>query len=90
MTEEQEKQYSHRNLANPARNAEAITPDDAIDLSQPTRALYVGGAGDVDVILVDDSTAVTFKAVPAGTLLPVQAIRVKATLTTAVDIVGIY
>lgn len=44
--------------------------------------LYVGGVGDVTVITLGGET-VTFKAVPTGTVLPIQVIQLKATLTTA-------
>ena len=90
MSEDDEKQFSYRNLSNPARKAFEITPNDSADLAEKTRALYVGGAGDVVVILADDTVAVTFKAVPEGAVLPIQAKRVYATSTTATDIVGLY
>jgi len=33
---------------------------------------------------------VTFKAVPAGTLLPIRVARIKATLTTATNLVALW
>ena len=36
-----------RSLTSPPENAHAIFPDDAADLPHVTRALYVGGGGDV-------------------------------------------
>ena len=51
--------------------------------------LYVGGAGDVNVITAGGDD-VTLKAVPAGSFLPVQVLRVKNTLTTATDIVSMW
>lgn len=72
-----------------ATKAWAITPNDGADLDLITRALYVGGAGDVSVILRDDSGAVTLVAVPAGSLLPIRVKRVRATGTTATSIVGL-
>jgi len=77
-------------LTSPARNGFAITPNDSVDLSITCRALFVGGAGDVSVILKGDSSSIVFKNVSAGTVLPVSAKRVEATLTTATDIVGLY
>jgi hypothetical protein len=51
----------------------------------------VGGAGNVAVSFQNTPRAsVAFVAVPAGTLLPVQAVRVYATGTTATSIVALY
>lgn len=70
------------------RRGIAITPNDGADLAAETRALYVGSAGDVALILVSGD-AITFASVPAGTLLPVRAMRVKATGTTAGLLLGL-
>ena len=72
----------------PAKHAFSIIPSDSSDLTQETRALYVGGAGDLAVVMASGQT-VTF-AVPAGSLLPVRVDRVKATGTTATDLLGLY
>lgn len=72
----------------PIRRGAAITPSDGVDLAAETRALYVGSAGDIALVLVSGD-AITFAAVPAGTLLPVRAMRVKATGTTAGLLLGL-
>ena len=81
------------NFLAPAYNGEAVAPDDANDLTLVTRAIYVGGAGDVKVDLPgrqgEPATTVTFKAVPVGTLLPIAASRVYATGTTATNLVAL-
>ena len=74
----------------PAGSAAAVVPSDTTDLDVPSRALWVGGAGNVEVILANDSAAVVLSAVPAGTLLPIRAKRVKAGSTTATLIVALY
>ena len=51
--------------------------------------LFAGGAGDINLITVDDDT-VLFKGIVAGQFLPVQVKRVKATSTTATDIVALW
>ena len=78
-----------RSLTSPAEHALAIQPDDAGDLPQVTRALYVGGSGDVAVTMRGGET-VSFAAVSAGTLLPVRVSRVLASGTTATGILGLW
>jgi hypothetical protein len=63
----------------------AITPNDGTDLDEYSRAVYVGGAGDLTVMTVDN-TVVTFFAVPAGAMLPIRVRRVRSTSTTATNI----
>lgn len=84
-------------VSNPARRAFAITPGSSV-LANITKALYVGGAGNVRVLLHGDTTPVTFVGVPAGTTLPIRAKIVYATdtsvspqvSTTATSILGLY
>ncbi len=67
----------------PATHAEAVTPNTDNDLPNNlvTRGLWVGGAGDLVVILAEDTAAVTFTGVGAGQLLPIRVKRVLATST---------
>lgn len=67
----------------------AVTPSDSADLANVTRAIYVGGAGAIAVVSPTGQT-VTFSAVPVGTLLPIRAARVKATGTTATNLVALW
>jgi len=76
-------------LANSYGRAFAITPSDTVPLTNVCRAIYVGGAGDVTVRLVNDTANVTFKAPPVGTILPVSPKLVLATLTTATLLIGL-
>ena len=73
----------------PATGAVSITPDDDTLLASITRAVWVGGAGDMAVLMADDS-AVTFVGVQAGSLLPIRVKRVNNTDTTATGILGLY
>lgn len=75
-------------VTNPARSATTITPSDSTDLFTIPKALYVGGAGNLVVKLLDDATTVTF-AVQAGAILPVRPVRVYSTGTTATGIIGL-
>ena len=73
----------------PARGGFAVTPSDSTDLPHETRAIYVGVSGDLSLLMVDGS-AITLGGVIAGSLVPVRAMRVKATDTTADQLVGLY
>ncbi len=74
----------------PASKLVAITKSDATDLTDnKIKALWVGGAGDVAVIAINDSAAVTLVGVQAGTILPVMVKKVMSTNTTATNIVGL-
>lgn len=66
-------------LGDPAKKAQAVVV--ATPFANLCRGIYVGGAGDVTVMLADGST-VTFSAVPAGTILPIRAAQVTAATAT--------
>ncbi len=82
-------EYSAESVSSPARNCIAVVPSDAIELTVVTKALYVGTGGNVVVRPVDAATDITFANVPTGTVLPVRARAVRATGTTASQIVGL-
>jgi hypothetical protein len=71
----------------PAETVAAVAPSDTGSVR--ARALYVGGGGDVTVDTANSSN-VTFKSVPTGTVLAVRATRVYATNTTATNIVAMF
>jgi len=70
-------------------NAAVISPSDTVNLPTVCKAIYVGVTGDVKVDLTQTGTAIVFKAVPVG-ILPVQAMRVYSTGTTATNLVALY
>jgi hypothetical protein len=72
-----------------AFNFAAVTPSDSVDLAYITRAIYVGGAGDVSVLNASGATVV-FTAVPAGTVLPISTARIRASGTGATAIVALF
>lgn len=81
----------------PALKFAAVTPSDTDNLalgsnSMYARALYIGGAGNVEVVSAadDGSTPTVFVGVPAGTILPIQVRAVLAANTTATSIVALY
>jgi hypothetical protein len=73
-----------------ARNALAVTTHDTTALAPIARALYVGTTGSVVLRAVGSSADVTFVGVPAGAIIPVYAQYVRATGTTASNIVALY
>lgn len=74
-----------------------VTPNDSVDLvpavgpARPTRSILVGGQGNVNCVFADGSTGIV--AVPAtacGFLIALAVTRIKATSTTATQIVAFY
>lgn len=74
-------------FSDPVTDGFAITPHDSTNFDRPTRGIYVGTTG--NIVVVFNSGTVTFSNVPAGVILPVRAIRVNSTNTTASDLVGL-
>jgi hypothetical protein len=66
----------------PYTRAPLVTPNDDVDLEYVTRALFVGGSGNL-VVVMKDGNEQTFNNVQAGTELRIRVSRVKATGTTA-------
>ena len=74
----------------PAKDYIAITPSDTVNFVEgECRGIYVGGAGNV-VAISTQTNSVTFVGVLGGTVLPVKAIRVNSTSTTATSLVALY
>ena len=71
-----------------AESAVVVTPSDTVDLTNASRGIYVGGTGTLTAIMLDGTTCL-FSGIPAGTILPIRATRVKATGTTATLIVAL-
>ncbi|HEY1696166.1 MAG TPA: hypothetical protein VGG39_28560 [Polyangiaceae bacterium] len=68
----------------------AVTPSDTLQLGFAANALWVGVTGDIVVVGRDPAdAAATLKAVPQGLLLlPQPILQVKATGTTATNLVA--
>lgn len=73
----------------PAIVAEEVTPSDSADLSIEARGLYIGGAGNVACVLRGVAGTITFVGLLAGVVYPIMAQRVRATDTTATNIVAL-
>jgi hypothetical protein len=79
--------YRTADATAPAHGAFPVTPNDGTFIPV-SRALYIGGTGDLTVRMADDQT-VLFTAVPVG-IFPIQVDQVRATGTTATNIVALY
>lgn len=66
-----------------ASAGEPVTLSDTAVLNPPSRAVYVGTAGDLKVRMAGDGKSITLTAVPGGTLLPLCADMFYSTGTTA-------
>jgi len=78
-----------RSLTSPPEDAAVIVPNDAVDLPELIRALYVGSGGDVTVKMAGGAQ-VTLASLPTGMLIPLRAARILATGTTATALVGLW
>jgi hypothetical protein len=71
--------------------ARAVTPSDTVNLQDPA-VIYVGSISGGAAVKVTTAQGddVTFAGVIAGSVLPVQVIRVWSTGTTASSLLAIY
>lgn len=66
------------------------SPSDSDDLTKPSYGLFIGTGGDVKVMLLDSTVAVTFKNIPDGSFMPIIVKRLYNTGTTASDIITLH
>lgn len=70
---------------------EPITPSNTVNLPRGvTGGIWVGATGDVAAVMPNSTVAVVLAAVPAGSWLPIAAMRINATGTTATGLVALY
>lgn len=74
-------------LTAPSPDGFDITPSDSTDLAYVTRAIYVGGTGNLKVTRLGGAV-LTYYGVPAGMMYPIRVTRVWATGTTATHLIG--
>lgn len=70
-------------------HAVVITPSDSVDLTNTTRSIWVGVAGNIKVDMMGGETAVTYSNVPVGRFVGAFT-RVYSTGTTASSLIGEY
>jgi hypothetical protein len=72
----------------PALYMIAITPSDSDDLSIAIRQIYIGVGGNVTVVDTAGNTVTHINVAQGGYIGPFSVARVKATGTTATNLVG--
>lgn len=58
-------------------------------LSKTARAFWIGGTGNLALVM-DDGSEVTLEAIPAGSLLALQATTIKQAGTSATSVVALF
>lgn len=74
----------------PATKALAVTPHDSNALTDIPKALFVGTGGNITMRGLNGAADQLWKNVPNGAVLPFRAQYVRATGTTAADILALY
>jgi hypothetical protein len=72
----------------PAREAFAVIPKDTGELTRATKAIYVGTGGDIVLRAVGSEEDVTLRNVATGSVIAIRLRAVRATGTTAANLVG--
>ena len=73
----------------PSSHPLAVTPSNTVALVATPKAIYIGTGGTVVLRTASGAADVTFKNLASGQILPVRAQFVRATGTTASDIVAL-
>ncbi len=75
-------------LESPVRHAVAVVPNDGSDLPRLTRAVHLGGGGNLKCTMAGGEI-VTFRGLATG-WHPIRTSRIWADETTAADIIGCW
>jgi len=70
-------------------HAVAVTPDNTNTFTNVSLSIYVGTTGNAEIVTQGGETTV-FRNIPAGTIIPIQAVRVNISNTTASNMVMMY
>ena len=76
-------------LTAPAEETFAISPNDNAELPQITKAIYVGDGGDVTLRASRSDIDTVFRNLPTGAILDVRVSAVRATGSTASNLIGL-
>lgn len=85
----QDSDFASSAIESPAAFGAAITPHDTNNLATLTRAIYVGGPGDLTVTLAGGDT-VTLTGVLAGAIYPLRCKKVLSTGTSATSLIALW
>lgn len=77
-------------VSSPARRAVAVVPHDMNPIPDVPKALYVGTGGSITMAGAGGGADQVWANVQPGTILPFRARYVRATGTTAADILALY
>lgn len=77
-------------VSSPATRGVAVTPHDSNPLGDIPKALFVGSGGNLVLRGSGGGSDVTLRNIPSGSLIPFRASFVRATGTSAADIVALY
>ncbi|MEO0462982.1 MAG: hypothetical protein AAF127_07610 [Pseudomonadota bacterium] len=76
-------------LTSPAASCFAITPDDSSELQSVTKALYVGTGGDLVIRPLEGDQDIVLRNTVSGSIIDIRVKAVRATGTSAQDLVGL-
>ena len=79
---------SRNDPSTPARRCNAIVPHDTNKLDPLPKGIYVGTGGDVTIRAIDSDLDVTYRNLPDASYIAVQAAYVRATGTTAANLIA--
>lgn len=77
-------------LDSPYRRGVAVVPSDSANLSDVTRAVYVGGTGTITYVSEGGDTVALLGNIPVGTVLHICASRINSTGTSASNLVALW
>ncbi len=72
----------------PARTAKAVVPSDTVALDPVPRGIYIGTGGDVTLRAIGSAADVTYRNLGDGAYIAVRVQYIKATGTTAADMIA--
>jgi len=83
--------YDHtENLTTPAERAVALVPHDSNQIRETPKAIFVGTGGNITMRGIEEAADTVWKNIPDGAILPFRPKFIRATGTTAADMLLLY